>query len=64
LLASGLQAESTLPKQHRFRALDVALAVSIEPFRTEQYVTLAEVACREQVCGQEMARSMRQNGPS
>ena len=38
------QPESTLPKQHRFRALDVALAASIQPFRTEHDLTLAEVA--------------------
>jgi transcriptional regulator with XRE-family HTH domain len=38
------QPESTLPKQHRFRALDVALAASIQLFRTEHDLTLAEVA--------------------
>ena len=38
------QPDSTVPKQHRFRALDVALAASIEPFRTEHDLTLAEVA--------------------
>jgi len=38
------QPDSTVPKQHRFRALDVTLAASIEPFRTEHDLTLAEVA--------------------
>jgi hypothetical protein len=39
-----LRPASTLPKQHRYRALDVALAASIEPFRTEHNLTLADVA--------------------
>jgi len=44
LPSERLRPESTLPKQHRYRALDVALAASIEPFRTEHDLTLAEVA--------------------
>ncbi len=44
LPSERLRPDSTLPKQHRYRALDVALAASIEPFRTEHDLTLAEVA--------------------
>jgi len=39
-----LRPDSTRPKQHRYRALDVALAASIESFRTVHDLTLAEVA--------------------
>jgi transcriptional regulator with XRE-family HTH domain len=39
-----LRPASTLLKQHRYRALDIALAASIEPFRIEHDLTLAEVA--------------------
>jgi transcriptional regulator with XRE-family HTH domain len=39
-----LRPDSTLSKQHRYRALDVVLAASIEPFRTENDLTLADVA--------------------
>jgi DNA-binding transcriptional regulator YiaG len=44
LPSERLRPDSTLQKQHRYRALDVALAASIEPFRTEHDITLAEVA--------------------
>jgi DNA-binding transcriptional regulator YiaG len=39
-----LHPASALPKQHRYRALDVALAASIGSFRSEHDLTLAEVA--------------------
>lgn len=44
LPSERLRPDSTLSKQHRYRALDVALATSIEPFRTEHDLTLGEVA--------------------
>jgi DNA-binding XRE family transcriptional regulator len=39
-----LRPDSTVPKQHRYRALDVALAAQLQSFRAEHNLSQAEVA--------------------
>jgi len=44
LPSERLRLDSTRPKQHRYRALDVALAGRLQSFRAEHELSQAEVA--------------------